>query len=239
MGHQGPKGGRPQYDHKEPHHEIRSHPHRYPKRLLSRRRHGVGGHDPGRGPAGELLAAWRQARRPIFHVQHLAPGPDATFFRPDTPGVEIHASVRPLPGEALVRKQYPNAFRDTGLLEVLQGAGVEEVIICGAMSHMCVDATTRAAFDYGFEVHRHPRRLRHPGPGLSRPDHPRGPGPRGFYGSLGDTVCNDGGLKEILGRIILTRATRRVAPTKWHGVPVVLYMVRRAHPPCFKYPRRI
>jgi nicotinamidase-related amidase len=99
--------------------------------------------------ARELLAVFRQARRPIFHVQHLALGPDATFFRPDTPGVEINESVRPLPGEALVRKHYPNAFRDTGLLEVLQGAGVEEVIIAGAMSHMCVDATTRAAFDFG------------------------------------------------------------------------------------------
>ena len=64
--------------------------------------------------------------------------------------MEIHESLRPLPGEAVVRKHYPNAFRDTGLLEVLQGAGVEEVIICGAMSHMCIDATTRAAFDFGF-----------------------------------------------------------------------------------------
>jgi len=99
--------------------------------------------------ARELLAALRQARRPIFHVQHLAPGPDATFFRPGTPGVEINESVRPLPGEALVRKHYPNAFRDTGLLEVLQGAGVKEVIIAGAMSHMCIDASTRAAFDFG------------------------------------------------------------------------------------------
>jgi nicotinamidase-related amidase len=99
--------------------------------------------------AQALLAAFRQARRPIFHVQHLAPGPGAAFFRPDTPGVEIHESVRPLPGEAVVRKHYPNAFRDTGLLEVLQAAGVDEVIICGAMSHMCIDASTRAAFDYG------------------------------------------------------------------------------------------
>ena len=63
--------------------------------------------------------------------------------------MEIHESVRPLPGEALVRKHYPNAFRDTGLLEVLQAAGVGEVIIAGAMSHMCIDASTRAAFDYG------------------------------------------------------------------------------------------
>jgi nicotinamidase-related amidase len=100
--------------------------------------------------AREALTACRQARRPIFHIQHLAPGPGATFFRPGTPGVEIQESVRPLPGEALVRKHYPNAFRDTGLLEALHTAGVGEVVIAGAMSHMCVDATTRAAFDYGF-----------------------------------------------------------------------------------------
>ena len=99
--------------------------------------------------ARDLLAACRKNRQPIYHVQHLAL-PVATFFRPDTPGVEIHESVRPLPGEALIRKHYPNAFRDTGLLEVLQGAGVGEVIIAGAMSHMCIDASTRAAFDFGF-----------------------------------------------------------------------------------------
>jgi nicotinamidase-related amidase len=100
--------------------------------------------------ARELLAAFRQARRPIFPVQHLALGPGATFFRPNTVGVEINESVRPLPGEALIQKQYPNAFRDTNLKEALTNVGVEEVIICGAMSHMCVDATTRAAFDFGF-----------------------------------------------------------------------------------------
>jgi nicotinamidase-related amidase len=98
-----------------------------------------------------VLSACRQARRPIFHVQHIALGPGATFFRPDTPGVEIHESVRPLPGEPVIQKHYPHAFRDTGLLEVLQSAGVNEVIIAGAMSHMCIDATTRAAFDFGFK----------------------------------------------------------------------------------------
>ncbi len=101
--------------------------------------------------ARAVLTACRQAERPIFHVQHLALGPDAPFFRPNTVGVEINESVRPLPGEALIQKHYPNAFRDTGLKEALNHAAVEEVIICGAMSHMCVDATTRAAFDFGFK----------------------------------------------------------------------------------------
>ena len=84
-------------------------------------------------------------------MQHLAQGSGATFFRPDTPGVEINESVRPLPAEALIQKHYPNAFRDTDLKEALTDAGVKEVIIGGAMSHMCIDATTRAAFDYGFK----------------------------------------------------------------------------------------
>jgi len=100
--------------------------------------------------ARKLLDASRRDRRPLFHVQHIALGPGATFFRPDTPGVEIHESVRPIPGEALIQKHYPNALRDTGLLEALKNTGVEEVVIGGAMSHMCVDATTRAAFDFGF-----------------------------------------------------------------------------------------
>ena len=100
--------------------------------------------------ARDLLAAFRQAGRPRFHVQHIALGAGAAFFRPDTPGVEIHASVRPHPGEPVIQKHYPNAFRDTGLLETLKSTGVEEVIICGAMSHMCIDASNRAAFDFGF-----------------------------------------------------------------------------------------
>ena len=29
-------------------------------------------------------------------------------------------------------------------------AAIDELIICGAMSHMCIDATTRAAVDAGF-----------------------------------------------------------------------------------------
>jgi nicotinamidase-related amidase len=110
----------------------------------------LAGMDQAAAQARELLLACRQARVAVVHVQHVALGPDAAFFRPHTPGVEIHASVRPLPGETLIRKHYPNAFRETGLMEALRTAGGEEVIICGAMSHMCIDATTRAAFDYGW-----------------------------------------------------------------------------------------
>jgi nicotinamidase-related amidase len=100
--------------------------------------------------AQALLAACRRRGLPFFHIQHLAVRPGATFFLPGTDGAAIHASVKPLPGEAIVQKNFPNAFRETGLREKLQGSRIEEVVIAGAMSHMCIDATTRAAADYGF-----------------------------------------------------------------------------------------
>ena len=100
--------------------------------------------------AGLLLHEFREKHLPIFHIQHISKRPGATFFLPNTKGVETHTSVAPQPDEVVIEKLFPNSFRDTDLLNSLKRSVVETVVICGAMSHMCVDATTRAAFDYGF-----------------------------------------------------------------------------------------
>ena len=100
--------------------------------------------------AAEALAAFRGEGLAVFHVQHLAAQPGATFFLPGTPGAEIHPSVAPREGEVVVQKHFPNSFRGTPLLDRLRERDVTELTLCGAMSHMCIDATTRAAFDLGF-----------------------------------------------------------------------------------------
>jgi len=100
--------------------------------------------------AASLLEEWRKRAFPVHHIQHISKRPGSTFFLPNTNGVEIHKSVAPQAGEAVIEKYFPNAFRDTDLLNVLKRSDVDEVVICGAMTHMCVDATTRAAFDFGF-----------------------------------------------------------------------------------------
>src|SRR3972149_1273816 len=99
----------------------------------------------------QLLDHFRQAHLPLVHIQHVAIRPGAKTFLPGTVGVEIHENVRPLEGECVFQKHYPNSFRDTPLLDHLKHEGVTHVVICGMMTHMCVDATTRAAFDFGFE----------------------------------------------------------------------------------------
>jgi len=101
----------------------------------------------------KLLDAFRAAQLPIFHMQHLSTRPGAGFFVPDTPGCEIHDSMQPLAGEALVTKHYPSAFRETDLQQLLEMSDIDELVICGAMSHMCIDSTVRAAFDLGYRCH--------------------------------------------------------------------------------------
>ena len=100
--------------------------------------------------AGKLLSAFRSKDRPVFHVRHLSLQPGATFFLPETDGSNIHACVQPLAAETVVEKNSPNSFRETGLEEILHKQPVSDLVICGAMSHMCIDATTRTAADMGF-----------------------------------------------------------------------------------------
>lgn len=99
-----------------------------------------------------LLQCFREHGGHHVHIQHISLKPDATFFIKGDSGSDIHDLVAHFEGEPIVYKHYPNSFRETNLLEMLKGWGIERVVICGMMTHMCVDATVRAAADFGFEV---------------------------------------------------------------------------------------
>lgn len=101
--------------------------------------------------AKKLLQDFRSKKMPIIHIQHIATRADATFFLPNTKGAEIHLDVAPQKGEKVITKHFPNSFRNTELLEYLKSQKIERLVICGMMTHMCIDATTRAAKDFGFE----------------------------------------------------------------------------------------
>ena len=100
--------------------------------------------------AARVIDATRSAGHLVVHVRHEFAGEDAPFFAPGSTGAEIHESVRPAEDGTVVLKHAVNAFKDTELKSILDQNGVEELVICGAMSHMCVDAATRAAGDHGY-----------------------------------------------------------------------------------------
>ena len=99
-----------------------------------------------------LLQCFREHGGHHVHIQHISKKADATFFISGDRGTDIHDSVAHFEGEPIVYKHEPNSFLNTNLLELLKSWDVERVVICGMMTHMCVDATARAASDLGFDV---------------------------------------------------------------------------------------
>lgn len=102
--------------------------------------------------AQEILHACRAKQLPVIHVQHISTRPDAVHFLPCTKGVEFHPDVAPLKGETIVKKHYPNSFKDTSLLNHLTKQKINHLVVVGMMTHMCIDATVRAAYDLGFSI---------------------------------------------------------------------------------------
>ncbi len=99
--------------------------------------------------AARVLAAARAAGDLVVHVRHEFPTADAPFFAPGSGGAQIHPKVQGREDEPVVLKPHVNAFRETDLTAILDSHGGDELVICGAMSHTCVDAGTRAASDLG------------------------------------------------------------------------------------------
>jgi nicotinamidase-related amidase len=99
-----------------------------------------------------ILQCFREHNAHHVHIQHISLEPDATFFISGDRGTDIHDSIAHFEGEPIVYKHEPNSFLNTNLLELLQSWEIERVVITGMMTHMCVDATARAASDLGFQV---------------------------------------------------------------------------------------
>ena len=97
-----------------------------------------------------LLDEFRKKALPVIHIQHISLDPETGFFLPNTAGVEINKRVKPLIGETVIQKHYPSAFRETSLLQHLRSEGIDDLVMAGMMTHMCVDTTVRAAYDLGF-----------------------------------------------------------------------------------------
>lgn len=88
--------------------------------------------------AARLIQAFRHRSTPVVHIRHEFGSDDAAFFTPAPWGAI--ACQGPQPGdEPVVLKHFVNAFRETELQAILQQREIEELVIVGNMSHMCVE----------------------------------------------------------------------------------------------------
>jgi len=99
----------------------------------------------------ELIKFSREKGYEIYFIRHISKKIDASFFKPDTYGAQLHKDLD-IKDSLIIEKNYPNSFRDTILKSELEKKRIDELIVCGAMTHMCIDTTIRAGFDLGYEI---------------------------------------------------------------------------------------
>lgn len=97
-----------------------------------------------------LEAQFLAAKLPIIYIQHIKYEPNADFFEVGTEGADLHPQLKHDASSIIVEKQFPNSFQGTPLQHHLEQNGVEQLVICGMMTHMCIRATTPVAEKLGY-----------------------------------------------------------------------------------------
>ena len=106
------------------------------------------GVEPALAECAKLLKRARDAGAPVIHIQHDA-GP-GTPYDVNAPIGSIADVVAPAAGEKIITKAYPSSFEKTDLDAELKRLGVNNLVLAGFMTHVCVNSTARAAFNHGY-----------------------------------------------------------------------------------------
>jgi nicotinamidase-related amidase len=124
-------------------------------------------------PIGAVLAAARAMGMPVIHTRegHLPdlsdappakvergapslrigdPGPMGRILIRGEAGHDIIPELYPLPGEIVIDKPGKGAFYATALGDVLQDHGIENLLVCGVTTEVCVNTSVREANDRGY-----------------------------------------------------------------------------------------
>ncbi len=99
--------------------------------------------------AKKLLEMARDLNVPIIHIQHDAGAGSPYDITADIGAISVE--VAPKNGEDVIVKNYPNSFIATGLEAKLKSLGIENLVLAGFMTHVCINSTARGAFNLGFK----------------------------------------------------------------------------------------
>jgi biuret amidohydrolase len=113
--------------------------------------------------AGMLVVHTREGHRPDLSDAHPAKiergdpslrigakGPMGRILIRGEPGHEIIPALYPVEGEPIIDKPGKGAFYRTDLDRLLRNAGIDNLLVCGVTTEVCVHTTVREANDRGY-----------------------------------------------------------------------------------------
>jgi nicotinamidase-related amidase len=108
--------------------------------------------EPALARINALLAAARAQQTPILHMRHEELGATEGVFVPGSLGADLYPGLEVRPEEPQIVKHFPGSFTQTPLESYLRQAQADTVVICGYMTQMCCDTTTRQASERDYHI---------------------------------------------------------------------------------------
>lgn len=103
----------------------------------------------------QLAQTFVERGETIYFIKHISRSPQSHFFLPGTRGAALHSAFDAFltyEQATIIEKAYPNSFLRTTLGEDLQQQAIDQLVVCGMMTHMCIDSTTRQARELGYPI---------------------------------------------------------------------------------------
>ena len=94
-----------------------------------------------------LISNARISSVPVIWVQH-----SDDYLEKGSAGWEIVDELKPLPNEVRIHKTEASSFAETDLQAQLVSLGAKELVITGAQTNYCVNATSNAGVELGYQV---------------------------------------------------------------------------------------
>lgn len=99
-----------------------------------------------------LIALWQRTGRPVVVVRHDSIHPDSPL-RAGSAGNALKPSVAVIEAALFVTKGVNSCFYgEPDLHGWLQTQGIEQVVLCGIQTNMCVETTARMGGNLGYRV---------------------------------------------------------------------------------------
>lgn len=97
-----------------------------------------------------LIESCRAKGVEIIYIRH-DDGPESDLAM-NSEGWQIYHEIAPVEGEKIFDKRFNSAFRQTELKEYLDSRGIQNLILVGMQTELCMDSTCKVAFEYGYTV---------------------------------------------------------------------------------------
>ncbi len=98
----------------------------------------------------KLIASAKSKHMPIFYIQHESKGLD---LQRQSENWKLHPFLSVEKDDIVIQKTTPDSFYETTLEEHLHNKGIQNLLIAGIQTEICIDTTCRSAHSKGFSTY--------------------------------------------------------------------------------------